>query len=252
MGVLDLPTQFRGFCGDPESELEVVFLLGLAQEYLPFPLAVTAINDAFPDCEGVDPTNGKPVTIEIEVRSRNFQDHNHDQGGCDYIICWEDNWPDAPLPVVSLKELFRSVPALAAKFIDRPHPGSLRAQLQERLEMEPTRYEAVTHFLDTALPELQRRLPAVVVDDRLSKHYLVRYGGSGIGLLGVYPSGKLVCARVEHSVARYGRDVAEPVRALRAAVRQIGTLRSKEQVPVLLDALGGLVDVIARVERARA
>lgn len=55
MATLDLPAQFRGFLGEPTSELEVAYLLGVAQEYLPFPRVITSINDAFPDCEGIDP-----------------------------------------------------------------------------------------------------------------------------------------------------------------------------------------------------
>jgi hypothetical protein len=67
--MLQVQPDFRGFAGDPESELEVAYLLALAQERLGFPFVVTGINDAFPDCEGLDPTTGKRITIELEVQS---------------------------------------------------------------------------------------------------------------------------------------------------------------------------------------
>jgi len=50
MTPLEVPASFRGFHGEPESELEIAYLLGVAQQYLPFPFVVTSINDAFPDC----------------------------------------------------------------------------------------------------------------------------------------------------------------------------------------------------------
>jgi len=59
----DIPKEFRGYAGEPQSELEVAFLLGLLYDYLPFPFVVTSINDAFPDCEGIDPKSGQPVRI---------------------------------------------------------------------------------------------------------------------------------------------------------------------------------------------
>jgi hypothetical protein len=242
-----------GFVGQPESELEVAYLLGLAQEHLPFPFIVTAINDAFPDCEGIDPTNGKRITIELEVYSRSFLAHGHPlkladgSAGCDYIVCWEDNWPDSPVPVVSLRTLFETVPALRHRLVYQPRPESLRGQLLALRTGQPASYEAVTHFLDVMLPELQRRIPAVVIGDAGTKHFVVKYG-SGKGLLGVYPSGKLVCAGVDDTVRTYGQDVAEPTVLLRQATARVGVIRSKRDGAPVLDALESLIRVIQQVD----
>ncbi len=70
---------------------------------------------------------------------------------------------------------------------------------------------------------------------------------AGKGLLGIYPSGKLVRAGEEDMVKTYGPEVADPTRTLRKVVGDIGVLRSKDQVGVLVDALEGLVRVIAQI-----
>jgi hypothetical protein len=128
----DLDFGKAGFGGQPESELDVAYLLGLAQKHLPFRFVVTGINDTFPDCEGIDPTTGKRITIELEVHSRNYLGHGHPvkladgTPACDYIVCWEDNWLESPIPVISLRTVFQSTPSLRHRFVYRPRPGSLR------------------------------------------------------------------------------------------------------------------------------
>jgi hypothetical protein len=240
---------FRGFAGDPQSELEVAYLLGLAQPYLPFPFVVTAINDAFPDCEGLDPTTGKRVAVELEVRSRNFLSHGHALKGCGYIVCWEDNWKDAPASVrrriVALKGRFRTEADLARKFIYRPRPDSLRAQLAEIQVTNPKAHAAVSHLLDVALPQLQLHTPAITLDETGTKHFSIKYG-SGKGMLGVYPAGKLVAGAVHDTVARYGEPLRVPTRKLREAVKKIGVLRSEKQCPALVEALAEVMQAIAR------
>ncbi len=242
---------FRGFAGDPQSELEVAYLLGLAQEYLPFPLVVTAINDTFPDCEGLDPTTGRRVTIELEVRSRNFHGHRHPVGGCDYIVCWEDDWKDAPVDVrakiICLKNLFHRETKLARKFLDIPRPESLRAQLAEIRDANPDAHVAVTHLLEVGLRQMQLRIPGVTLDDTRTKHFSVRYG-SGKGVLGVFPAGKLVAGSVDHMVERYGKVVAAPTRKLRDVVERVGVLTTQKQCPAILDALEQVMRAIASTQ----
>ena len=47
----------------------------------------------------------KRIRIEFEYKSRNF---NHDPRKCDWLVCWEDNWADAPehLQVIELRKYF--------------------------------------------------------------------------------------------------------------------------------------------------
>ena len=47
--------------------------------------------------------DGKPVRVEFEFRSKAFQAHKHNPDDVDLVICWEDNWPSCPVPVLSLE-----------------------------------------------------------------------------------------------------------------------------------------------------
>jgi len=48
--------------------------------------------------------DGKIVRVEFEHRAKNFRTHKHNPDDVDLIICWEDNWPNPPLPVLSLEK----------------------------------------------------------------------------------------------------------------------------------------------------
>jgi hypothetical protein len=77
---------------------------------------IEAIQQAFPDCEGkhlVDAKNnlwGK-VRIEFEFRASNFQEHGHDSNQCDYIVCWENDWPNCPIAVIDLQREIQKLPS---------------------------------------------------------------------------------------------------------------------------------------------
>lgn len=47
--------------------------------------------------------NGQRIRAEFEHKARNFQKHKHPIEAADLIICWEDDWPQSPLPVLSLE-----------------------------------------------------------------------------------------------------------------------------------------------------
>ena len=47
--------------------------------------------------------DGCPVRVEFEFRSKAFQAHKHNPDDVDLVICWEDNWPSCPVPVLSLE-----------------------------------------------------------------------------------------------------------------------------------------------------
>lgn len=68
---------------------------------------VESVGQGFPDCEGkrrVARNQWERVRIEFEYLSRTFRDHGHDERKCDLIVCWENNWPDSPIPVLELKK----------------------------------------------------------------------------------------------------------------------------------------------------
>ncbi len=92
----------------PRNELGVVFLFAhLAKKYR---LSIEEIHAGFPDCIAYQKAHGKEkrILIEFEFRSRNFRTDEHPARGCDWLVCWEDNWPDKPrgLQVVELRRHF--------------------------------------------------------------------------------------------------------------------------------------------------
>jgi hypothetical protein len=91
----------------PENELGVVYLFAHLAKRLR--LKVDWIGSRFPDCIAYQKTDRgeKEIRIEFEYRSRNFKGH-HPHHKCDWIVCWEHNWPDMPkrLTIVELRKYF--------------------------------------------------------------------------------------------------------------------------------------------------
>ena len=91
----------------PVNEAGVIFLFGAMAEQMGFQML--RIQAGFPDGEALrtmEENRLQRVKIEFEYESRNFLHHGHDAAFCDLIICWEDNWPDAPVEVIELKRAF--------------------------------------------------------------------------------------------------------------------------------------------------
>lgn len=241
------PLAFRGA---PESEWDVAYLLGVAQEHLPFPFAVTAIGTAFPDCEGIDPTTGQRVTIEFEVRSRSFVDHGHRASGCDYIVCWEDNWVDHTPPpiIISLRQLFEATPALRKRLEYVPGSGSVHGQLAAFRDRHPEGSQAVVHLVEDLLPRLRETLDGLVVDDTRTKQFVVRYR-SGRRLLCVTSStGKIEGATEKHMLSVYGPAVAAETLNYAKVIKSISVLRTQSDAETVVAALERLVRVIKMSE----
>lgn len=78
---------------------------------LGFPYVVS-IGSSFPDAIALN-KKGESVSIEFEYAALNFQAHEHDADECDYIVCWEDNRPDAPeeirSKIISLKKQLHDI-----------------------------------------------------------------------------------------------------------------------------------------------
>jgi hypothetical protein len=102
--VLGERINFRGLIHAPVNELGVVYLFGILAKDLGFD--VESIQSGFPDCEATRRTknnNLQRVRIEFEFESSNFVRHGHDIIKCDIIICWEHDWANCPLEVISLR-----------------------------------------------------------------------------------------------------------------------------------------------------
>lgn len=81
----------------PTNEIETIVLF--AQQAGAESWEIIRIRATFPDAIVVH--EGQPYRAEFEFKAMNFSYHGHDSRECDLIICWENNWPDAPLPVIS-------------------------------------------------------------------------------------------------------------------------------------------------------
>lgn len=104
--------QVMGFA--PVNEMGVVFLFGALAEKLGF--IVTWVGTQYPDVEAfreVAPGRWQRVRVEIEFQSRNFLQHFHDPKECDLIVCWEHNWAEAPMEVISLQKCLESADGIA-------------------------------------------------------------------------------------------------------------------------------------------
>jgi hypothetical protein len=92
----------------PENELGVVFLFSHIAKKLR--IRIESIRPQFPDCIAYQKTvrGEKRLRIEFEFRSSSFKNHNHSSKDCDWIVCWEHDWPGVPenIKVVELKKYF--------------------------------------------------------------------------------------------------------------------------------------------------
>ena len=108
--VLGEKIDFRGLLHAPVNELGVVYFFGILSDDLGF--IVESVQSGFPDCDAkrrLVKNRWQRVRIEFEYRSSNFVVHKHDITKCDLIICWEHDWKDCPLEVISLKEHLKTV-----------------------------------------------------------------------------------------------------------------------------------------------
>jgi hypothetical protein len=106
------PIDFLGLRHAPLNEQGVIYLFGMLSKRLGF--IIEAVRTDFPDCEGKRQIPGKQgrweqVSIEFEYKSSNFKEHGHNLDECDVIVCWENDWKDCPIEVISLKELMSKI-----------------------------------------------------------------------------------------------------------------------------------------------
>ncbi len=106
------PLNFREFRHEPTNELGVVFLFGMVAKDLGF--IIEAVTSGYPDCTAKRKTKQnyyEPVNIEFEYKASNFRIHRHNPDLCDILVCWENDWPDAPLETIELKREVRRLSA---------------------------------------------------------------------------------------------------------------------------------------------
>ena len=108
------PIDFRGLRHAPINEQGVVFLFGMVSRELGF--YIEAIQQGFPDCEGKYLHYQKKnlwakARIEFEFRASSFKEHGHDPNGCNFVVCWINDWSDCPMNVIELRKEILMLPA---------------------------------------------------------------------------------------------------------------------------------------------
>lgn len=95
-----------GLIAAPDIEQEVVFLFAKLHVKMGYP-NIARIQTEFPDVQAMD-VKRNTVKIELEVRASNFLEHDHPPGGCDVVVCWEDDigesWPHPKVKVLQLRD----------------------------------------------------------------------------------------------------------------------------------------------------
>jgi hypothetical protein len=90
----------------PTNEMEVVALFVEYRMQLGGFRYIETIRQRFPDAIVLQESkNGIFVVkrIEFEFHSKTAKNHRNLRQKCDYVICWENNWKDCPVPVIELK-----------------------------------------------------------------------------------------------------------------------------------------------------
>lgn len=88
----------------PKSHEEILYLFSVLHRQIGFP-DVVSIQTEFPDVTAIN-AKGEIKKIELEVFASQF---NHDPKGCDYVVCWENDFSQKPqdyLEIIALKDSF--------------------------------------------------------------------------------------------------------------------------------------------------
>lgn len=89
-----------GLIYEPVCEDEVIFLFAKIHKLIGFNY-VTIFRQGYPDCTAIN-KKGFNIRIEFEYCSSRFE--IHDPNGCDLVVCWEHDWKECPVKVISLKD----------------------------------------------------------------------------------------------------------------------------------------------------
>jgi len=89
----------------PTNEMGVVALFIEFRKELGFPI-IEVIRTNFPDAAVFEAASKGYVRkyIEFEFRSSGYKSHLKSKRKCHYVVCWEHNWKDCPIPVIELRK----------------------------------------------------------------------------------------------------------------------------------------------------
>lgn len=87
----------------PQNEQGVIIAFsGIAEKY---GYKILSIGTRFPDALLYSRDQDKNLRVEFEYFAMNFLYHGHDITMCDLIICWRNDWPKCPIPILELQSL---------------------------------------------------------------------------------------------------------------------------------------------------
>jgi hypothetical protein len=94
----------------PTNELGVVAVFVTYRKELGFP-TLEVIRPQFPDAIALLKLGNKYVRkyIEFEFKSSGFKKHLSEKKKCHYVVCWEHNWKNCPIPVIELRTRIKEI-----------------------------------------------------------------------------------------------------------------------------------------------
>jgi hypothetical protein len=104
--VVGEPMDLRVMRWAPTNEMGVVALFIEFRKELGFP-HIEIIRTRFPDAAVFEQTSNNRFVrkyIEFEFKSSGYKSHLKSKRKCHYVVCWENDWKDCPIPVVELKK----------------------------------------------------------------------------------------------------------------------------------------------------
>jgi len=143
----------------PRNEAETIALYEIIQNRIGWRI-VESQSNAFPDAI-LESDDGERLACEFEHLAKNFKKHGHPvDDSCDLIICWRDDWPEAPLPVMALEgcakeeaKIIRGLLKGKVEWLDL-HFANLRvSELEEKLEGQKSQLQTIPNTQPTPLDD---------------------------------------------------------------------------------------------------
>jgi len=103
--VVGEPMELRVMRWTPTNEMGVVALFIEFRKELGFPI-IEVIRTNFPDASVFEVASRGYIRkyIEFEFRSSGYKSHLKSKRKCHYVVCWDHDWKDCPIPVIELRK----------------------------------------------------------------------------------------------------------------------------------------------------
>lgn len=107
------PMELEVMRWSPTNEMGVVALFIEFRKDLGFPM-IEVIRTRFPDAAVFEEAAKGYVRkyVEFEFRSSGYRAHLKSHRKCHYVVCWENDWKDCPIPVIELR---REIPTILSR-----------------------------------------------------------------------------------------------------------------------------------------